>query len=191
MLPPLGLPYDLNDASIPNYPATQNWLSQLGNSFADPTAYQKCLQQGDMLIYQVTNVETANGEGQLHYGLGMLRPGRVGDEYYLTKGHIHAWVQAAEVYICLRGNGMMLLENIQTGECQAVALSPQQVVYVPGYTAHRTVNVGDDPLIYWGVLSSQAGHDYQYVQENNFKQVVIYQQGYPVVMRRDDYLKAR
>ncbi len=188
---PLGVPFNPSDASINGYTPSQRWLSQLSESFVDPQAYQDCIQQGDTLVYQVTNIETAAGEGQLHYGLARLMPGRVGDEYYLTYGHIHAWLDAAEVYICLSGTGMMLLENVQTGECHAVELNPQQVVYVPGYTAHRTVNTGSTPLIYWGVLSSQAGHNYQYVQENNFQQIVIQRQGQPVVMRRDGYSKVK
>ncbi len=186
-LPPLGLSYDPAGAAIAGYPPTQRWLSQLGSSFVDPAAYQARLSRGDALVYQVTNVETASGEGQLHYALAVLMPGRVGDEYFLTRGHIHAWQAAAEVYIALSGQGMMLLENIQTGECQAVELSPRQVVYVPGYTAHRTANTGSEPLVYWGVLSSQAGHDYRYVQEHNFQQVIVQQQGRPVVLRREDY----
>lgn len=188
-IPPLGLPYHISDASVAGYPAAQRWLSQLSGCFVDAAAYQSRLAQGDTLVYQVANVETASGDGQLHYGLGQLMPGLVGDEYYLTRGHIHTWREAAEVYICLRGSGVMLLEDIQTDACHAVALTPEQVVYVPGHTAHRTVNVGEEPLVYWGVLSSQAGHDYAYVQAHNFQQVVVCREGRPVVMHRTDYLQ--
>jgi glucose-6-phosphate isomerase len=31
--------------------------------------------------------------------LGVLMPGKVGAEYFMTKGHIHAWRPAAEVYL--------------------------------------------------------------------------------------------
>jgi len=42
----------------------------------------------------------------------------------------------------------MLLEDLLTGESRMVPLRPQGVVYVPGHTAHRTVNVGKAPLTY-------------------------------------------
>ncbi len=186
-IPPLSLHYSITDPSIDGYSAGQRWLSQLDGSFADQSAYKERLEKGDVFVYQVTNIENAAGEGQLHYGLAVLMPGKVGKEYFLTRGHIHAWRPAAEVYICLSGKGMMLLENVETGVSSAVPLTPQDVVYVPGNTIHRTVNVGDVPLVYWGILSSEAGHDYEIVKQKNFSQVIIEHQGQPLVIRREDF----
>ena len=165
-------------------------LSDLRGSFASEAAYLQTLQQLDNpVLYRVTQIEEQNGPGQLHYGLGILMPGRVGDEYFMTKGHIHAWRPAAEVYVGLRGHGMMLIEDERTGECTAVALEENSAVYVPGHAAHRTVNTGDEPLLYWGILSSEAGHDYGAVVERNFRKVIVAVDGQPVVMDRTDYLK--
>ncbi len=190
MLPsPLMLSYDPLSASITGYPPVKRMLSSLSGCFADQTAYQACLSLGDPFVYHVSSVETTRGEGQLHYGLGLLMPGRVGSEYYLTRGHVHAWLPAAEVYICLSGRGMMLLEDIRSGECSAVELSPTQVAYVPGYTAHRTVNTGFEPLVYWGIYSCDAGHDYAYVKDHNFSRVVVEVDGMPAVIDRESYLK--
>lgn len=168
---------------------TERWLSQLPNVFIDLAAYENTVQAGDRLIYYVTNVEPATGEGNLHYGLGVVLPGKIGEEYYLTRGHLHAMREAAEVYICLRGQGMMLLEDERTGECRAIEMTADSVVYVPGYTAHRTVNVGNEPLVYWGVYPYNAGHDYQTIQQRNFNQVVICREEKPLVINRSDYLK--
>src|SRR4051812_45871082 len=114
-----SLSYHPHDASIPGYPAGQRRLSSMDGYFADRAAFQECLRQGDPLVYQVTNVAPADGEGQLHYGLGMIMPGKVGAEYYLTRGHVHAWLPAAEVYICLSGQGIMLLQDTRSGACSA------------------------------------------------------------------------
>ena len=54
-----------------------------------------------------------------------------------------------------------------------VTLAENTVVYVPGHTAHRTVNTGSEPLVYWGILSSEAGHDYGAVGKRNFRQVIV------------------
>ncbi len=168
--------------------ASQRWLSQLKDVFASPAAYEKVMQSGDQLVYSVDTFEPAAGEGQLHYGYGVLMPGKVGDEYFFTRGHLHAFREAAEVYICLHGNGFMLLEDEHSEECRAVEMSPESAVYVPGYTAHRTVNTGNEPLVYWGVYPFNAGHDYQTIQQRNFKKVVVCIDQKPIVMDRSEFL---
>jgi glucose-6-phosphate isomerase len=186
---PGSLHYDSQTAAIPGYTPQVRRLSDLRGVFCDPAAYERSLAIDDTLLYRVTNVEDHQGDGDLHYGLGILMPGKVGDEYFMTKGHLHEWRPAAEVYVGLRGRGLMLLEDERTGECQAVALEADTVVYVPGYTAHRTVNVGAEPLVYWGILPSAAGHDYAAIAARNFRQVVVEIDGQPVVMERQEYLQ--
>ena len=167
---------------------TSRYLVDVGAVFADRQAYTQLVVKNP-LVYEVTQVEEHNGDGQVHYGLGIIYPGKVGSEYFMTKGHLHEWRPAAEVYIGLRGRGMMLLEDERTGECRAVPLEANSTVYVPGFAAHRTVNVGDEPLVYWGILSSAAGHDYGTVGERNFRKVIVEKDGRPVVMDRDEFLR--
>lgn len=186
---PTGVVYSASTGLVDNLPASERWLSQLAGIFSDDSAYHLAQAEGDVLVYRVTNIEDQTGEGQLHYGLGVLMPGRVGDEFFMTRGHIHAWRPAAEVYICLSGQGVMLLQDGRTGECTAVDFSPSQSVYVPGHAAHRTINTGSEPLIYWGILSSEAGHDYDYVRQNPFKKVVIHSDSGPIIMDRAQYQK--
>ncbi len=114
----------------------------------------------------------------------MIMPGRIGAEYYLTKGHFHAWRPAAELYIGLRGEGVMLLEDEATGESKLVPLIPNSAVYVPGFTAHRTINTGKVPLTYLGVYPAQAGHDYGLIAERNFRKVVLAVDGKPTLRDR-------
>jgi glucose-6-phosphate isomerase len=83
---------------------------------------------------------------------------------------------------------MMLLENEETGACMPCRWPQENTVYVPGFTAHRTVNTGDEPLVYWGILSSAAGHDYGAVGRRNFRQVIVVEiEGEPTVMERSEY----
>lgn len=178
--------FDLESGVILGAPLIKRYLSDLKGSFYDQKAYEKAISTDNPLIYMVSAIEPANGDGDLHYGLGVIYPGKVGDEYYLTKGHLHAWRPAAEFYIGLKGSGMMLLEDETTKESMMAPLGVNQVVYVPGFTAHRTVNVGTEPLMYLGVYPAKAGHDYSSIAENNFKMCIIDRNGSPVMLNRED-----
>ena len=187
ILPPRPLQFvqfDPDALSIPGAPMVERRLSDMQGYFADEAAYQAALAQGDPVLYRVYAVEAGGGEGALQYGFGVLMPGRIGDEYYLTKGHFHAWRAAAEIYIGLRGQGAMLLEAEGSGETQLIPLRPNSVVYVPGHTAHRTINTGDEPLRYIGVYPAQAGHEYGVIAERNFRKVVVAVNGRPTLTDR-------
>ncbi|MEZ4518758.1 MAG: glucose-6-phosphate isomerase family protein [Chloroflexota bacterium] len=73
--------------------------------------------------------------------------------HFMTKGHYHEWREAARVYIGLHGKGLMLLEDETTNDARLVSLCANEIVYVPGNTAHRTINIGDKPLVYIGCIS--------------------------------------
>ena len=184
----LSLPYTVADGKIAGHSPVERHLRDVCSAFADQPAANALLASGDPLLYYVTLLDDHNGAGDLHYALGVLMPGKIGAEYFMTKGHFHAWRPAAEVYIGLAGQGMMLLEHEETGDYTAVALAENTVVYVPGHTAHRTVNTGSEPLVYWGILSSDAGHDYGAVGTRNFRQVIVEVDGQPVVMERAEFL---
>jgi len=175
---------DLTAGTIDGAPLTRRHLGDLKGCFADGRAFDAALGRGNPLIYTVASVEPAQGDGALHYGLGVVMPGRVGREYFMTKGHYHAWRPAAEVYVGLRGDGYMLLEDEQTGESRMLPLGEGKIVYVPGGTAHRTLNTGGGPLVYLGVYPAAAGHDYAAIAERNFRSVVIEEAGAPVMIDR-------
>ena len=190
-LAPLCTTMDLEKGEIPGLPLKQTHLSDFKEYFSDAAACEAALADGaDPLVYQVAWYEAPSeqDEGDLHYGLGKLMPGRVGDEYYMTKGHFHAWRPAAEVYIGLKGEGMMVFEDEETGHTELKPLGAGQIVYVPGSTAHRTVNTGTEPLLYLGVYSARAGHDYGAISERNFLQALVARENGPTLIDRKEYL---
>ena len=69
-----------------------------------------------------------------------------------------------------------------------VPLQPNGVVYVPGHTAHRTMNVGKSPLAYIGVYPAKAGHDYSTIARTNFRCVVVERNGKPTMIERKNFL---
>jgi glucose-6-phosphate isomerase len=180
--------YSLDSSRLGQRPTVQRRLADLRGSFADVAEYEAALAAGNPVVYEVSSVEPASGDGQLHYGLGVLQPGRIGGEYYLTKGHLHSHRPAAEIYIGLKGEGAMVLEDEATGEVRLVPLVAHSAVYVPGHTAHRTVNTGAVPLVYLGIYPSNAGHDYSTIAARNFRHVVIATASGPVLVERQAHL---
>jgi glucose-6-phosphate isomerase len=178
--------FDASTGMIGGRPMATRHLSDLRGLFVDAAAFEAALAAADPLVYTVASVDFAQGEGQLHCGLGVIHPGKVGNEYYFTRGHLHSWRAAAEFYIGVRGHGVMILEEFPSGESSVIDLLPDSIVYVPAHTAHRTVNTGDTPLVYLGIYPSDAGHDYQAIAERNFRKVVVAQRGVPTVMNRAD-----
>lgn len=164
-------------------------LADLRGCFLDHSAYEAALAEGDPVVYLVASFEPEQGEGDLHYGFGCLMPGMIGEEYYLTKGHLHEWREAAEVYFGLAGEGVMLLEDERSGACRMCPLRTGEIVYVPGHAAHRTFNTGESPLTYLGVYSARAGHDYRPIAERNFRCTVVRRDGRPVMIAREDVKK--
>ena len=189
MLNPEKLPsrFDPLTGEIAGAPVTKRHLSDLRGCFADTAAYETALAAGNPLLYSVASVTPADGAGDLHCGIGLIMPGKIGTEFFMTKGHLHSWREAAEFYFGLSGDGMMLLEDEATGESRLIPLRPHHAVYVPGHTAHRTINVGTTPLTYLGVYPAKAGHDYVAIARNNFRCVVVERDGQPVMLERKNF----
>lgn len=167
----LELTYDPLAGTIAGSQRSERRLSEMADVYADKEALAVEIARGDRFVYSVETIETKDTDGDLHYGLARVMPGRVGDEFFMTRGHYHAWRQAAELYVGLSGDGVMLMED--EAECRAVRLAAGTLVYVPGHTAHRTINVGSEPLVYLGVYPARAGHDYGALAERGFSRRVI------------------
>ncbi|HEV2392252.1 MAG TPA: glucose-6-phosphate isomerase family protein [Verrucomicrobiae bacterium] len=180
--------FDPANGTISGLVKVERHLSDLRGCFVDLAAYERTLALGNPVLYSVAAAELGSGPGDLNYAVGLIMPGRVGDEYFMTKGHLHAWREAAEIYIGLSGQGVMLLEDEATGESQMAPLRSNQVVYVPGKTAHRTMNTGQAPLSYLGIYPAKAGHDYDAIASRNFRCVVIEHDGRPIMVERKGVL---
>ena len=108
-------------------------------------------------------------------------PGRIGDECFMTKGHYHTVAETAEIYLCLRGNGYMLMKTA-SGEYQAEVMARGRMVYVPPLWAHRSVNTdANEPLISFCVYPGDAGHNYGDIQTEGFPCRVFVRNGKPVI----------
>jgi glucose-6-phosphate isomerase len=155
----------------------QRYLSDMQGMFADDAAYQQSLNQNDKLMYDVYERQVPHEAGELLHGLSVLHPGLVGEEYHMTKGHFHAVLETGEVYYCLKGEGVMVMETPE-GEWAVEPLKPNSVLYVPARWAHRSVNTRlDEDLVTFFVYPGNAGHNYRTIETQGFRKLVVHRGG--------------
>jgi glucose-6-phosphate isomerase len=165
----------------PNQQVLRRALRDIGAIFADQEAVQQILSaEGDRLVYEVYVADVPEEDGHLPYCTTVIYPGRVGDEYHMTKGHYHMKRERAEVYLGLSGEGCLLLQN-EAGEVRVVEMKPGTAAYVPPGWAHRTANTGDVPFVFFAVYPGDAGHDYGTIETTGFAKILVAQNGQPVL----------
>ncbi|WP_309126819.1 glucose-6-phosphate isomerase family protein [Microbacterium sp.] len=142
----------------------EKFLGDMAGVYRDDAAWQSTVDErgAGELIYWVDDHRYQEGPGALIVGTSTLLPGRVGAEYAVTRGHLHAVADRAELYHCLSGRGVMLMETID-GRSVAIELTPGKAVNVPGHWIHRSVNVGDEPFVTLFCYAADAGQDYELI----------------------------
>lgn len=157
-------------------------LSQMNGMFADQQAYEEMQKQGDPVVYEFHSMPVPETPGDLAFGCSIVNPGKVGDEYYFTKGHFHTILDTGEVYYCLKGHGYMMMENPE-GDWLALELTAGKAVYVPKRYAHRSINVSSsEPLITFFVFRADAGHDYGTIETKGYRKLLVERSGRPTVI---------
>lgn len=157
-------------------------LSDMAGRYADQAAEAALLGSSDPLIYRADEIVAPETPGELHTSVTVLFPGKVGDEYFMSKGHYQVDASCAKVYLGITGSGYMLMQNGQ-GETMEVAMTPGTVVYCAAGWAQRTVNVGNDPFAYFKYWPAHGGHDYdRVVREGGFLKRVVERDGRPQVI---------
>lgn len=142
-------------------------LSDLDGLYEDADAFRALTGKiGDAVVYAVEDFKPNDNAGDLIYGVTRMSPGRVGREYFLTRGHIHARANRPEIYYGQQGRGLMQLESPE-GETRIVEIGPQTICYVPPYWIHRSVNVGDEDLVMVFAYPSDSGQDYGIIETSN------------------------
>ena len=148
-------------------------LSSLSGQFADTAAFKAMLAKHDSLVYEVYEVKRPEVSGELLMGISIVHPGKVGQEFFMTKGHFHTVLDTAEMYLCLKGEGVMVMETPE-GEAAVESLSPGRVLYVPPRWAHRSVcTARQEDLVTFFVYPAHAGHDYGTIEKQGFRKMII------------------
>lgn len=179
---PFGIDIDLVEGVLANPAVTvTRCASAMRGHYADAAALERLIEeQGDPLHYEVFEAAVPEEYGHLRFCISKLYPGRVGDECFMTKGHYHMVPETAEIYLCIRGRGYMLMKTPE-GEAVAEPMVRNRLVYVPPHWGHRSVNTGDEPLVSLCVYPGEAGHNYGDIEQEGFPRRVYLRNGKEVI----------
>ena len=180
---PFTFGINITDATLEKYDNhISRTLSSMKGQYLDTKSYNAMLAADDQVLYQVYETKRPEIAGELLNGLSIVHPGKVGNEYFMTKGHFHTILETAEVYHCLKGEGYMVMETPE-GDWSVEELRPGRVLYVPPRWAHRSVNSGvDEDLVTFFVYPGHAGHDYGTIEEQGFRKLVVEENGHPKII---------
>jgi glucose-6-phosphate isomerase len=163
-------------------------LSSMKGQFADNQAYTAQLEKEDLVLYEVYDIQRPEKAGELLHGISIVHPGKVGDEYYMTKGHFHTVLETAEIYHCLKGEGVMVMETPE-GDWSVEELRTGTILYVPPRWAHRSVNTGSqEDLVTFFVYPGDAGHDYGTIESQGFRKLMFEVNGLPQIVDNPRWL---
>ncbi|NDW07404.1 glucose-6-phosphate isomerase [Jiella sp. 40Bstr34] len=149
----------------------------LAGLYADAAGFEAILaEKADKVAYEVTSYTPGEKTSDLIMGVTRMEPGKVGREFFLTRGHIHARGDRPEIYHTLSGRGVMQLES-PGGEVRLVEMGPQQVCYVPPFWIHRSVNIGSEDLVMFFSYPADSGQDYGIIERSGGMRVRVMDDG--------------
>lgn len=167
----------------------QRRLSALKGQCLDQQAYEKMTAVDDQVVYEVYEILRPEVAGEFLMGVSIVHPGKVGREYFMTKGHFHTVIDTAEIYYCMRGEGFMVMETPE-GETSVERLSPGSVLYVPPRWAHRSVCTSrQEDLVTFFAYPGNAGHDYMTIEQMGFRKLVVEGENGPEIIDNPRYAK--
>ncbi len=181
-----SIDFDLKTGASKNAETTKRYLSNMTSMFQDQEAAKALLAEGDPLIYDFYELGCPERAGDLAFGTTQLHPGKVGNEYFMTKGHFHTHVMTSEVYYTLSGHGYMMMEDLE-GDWMAEELKPGEVLYVPRGYAHRMINTGDEDLVTFFAFDADAGHDYGTIETKGYRHIIVEEDGKPVIKKNPNW----
>src|SRR5688500_4295105 len=129
---PGALTIDAGGAMVGRTGFYEKCLGDMAGVYRDERAFGAAVAEhgADHLVYRVEEHRSGDGPGALIIGTSTILPGRYGDEFAVTRGHLHARRDRAELYHCLSGRGVLLMETLDGG-VRAAPSPPCQDVLAP------------------------------------------------------------
>lgn len=138
-------------------------LKDMQNFFSDKKSVNLKLK-GNPIIYEVLRKKA----GDTEYSLTTIKPGKIGKEHFMTRGHYHK-NNFTELYLLLKGKGVLLIQN---KKCIAIKLKKDKIYLISSKYAHRTINTGGDALEILTIQSTKIKYDYKKIEKAGFKKKV-------------------
>lgn len=165
----------------PELEVTERRLSDMAGMYVEGGE-----QEGDPLIYRIYGIPVPATTGNVLSSTTVIEAGTIGREYFMTKGHYHEVRDRAEIYVGLAGEGRLLMAT-EEGQHAVEPMRRGTVNYVPGGWAHRSVNVGDEPLVFFAAYVGDAGHDYATIEAEGFPVLIVRGETGPEVVDNPRY----
>jgi glucose-6-phosphate isomerase, archaeal len=158
----------------PNTGGYNKYFRELDGIYADQAVFDRLAETfGNAVAYRVDEARFSDQASDLITGISVLEPGKVGQEFFMTRGHLHQRADRPETYYCLAGHGVLLVESL-AGEIKAMEMRPGSLVYVPPFWVHRSVNVGETVFATLFSYPADSGQDFEIVrQAKGFQQLVV------------------
>jgi glucose-6-phosphate isomerase len=137
----------------------------------------------ELYCVEWTGTAAAGAAGGLLFGSTTLHAGDVEGEYYMTHGHFHRDRTCDELYFTAAGEGI-LLRMAEDGRTWAETMLPGTVHAIRGIHAHRVVNTGAAPLVFWASWPADAGYEYEAVRRQGFGLRVFKGEGAALLLER-------
>ena len=183
LMEPFTTVIDLADGALtPQRKLVERTLGDMDGMFAVPVPESRLSE----VVYRVSEIPVPIVEGNLLSSTTTIEPGTVEGEYHMTKGHFHAKIDRAEVYVTLAGEGRLVMAT-EDGTPAVEPMRRGTINYVPGRWAHRSVNVGAEPLVFLAAFPADAGYDYKTIEERGFPVLVLERDGVPEVVPNPRY----
>lgn len=186
MLFPEGVAIDGRTGEVsPSTGRYSKRLSELRGFFRDAQALEALIREGDdPVAYEV--IDYRKQESDLCFGTTIMWPGKVGREYFMTRGHFHIRRECGEAYYTQSGTGLLLLES-RDGEVSTVEMKPGVCAFIPPDWAHRSVNTGADKLVFTWFCATDAGHEYGEIAERGMRRLVVEEDGKAALAANPNY----
>lgn len=155
-------------------------VSNLVEQYSDELCAKELIGQTNPIVYEIYHHTFITNNSDMAMGMSIIAPGKVGIEYFMTKGHLHEQYNQPEIYYCVKGSGYLLLDDFKN-DFQAPKFSEGVAVHIPPQYAHRVVNIGDEQLIFVSAFHVAAGHVYEPVTKYGFAQLVVEENGKAVL----------
>lgn len=146
-------------------------LSDLDGTFQDRQAARRAMiDRDDPLVYEVAEFKCAGSD--LFFGTTTMQPGKIGDEFFMTRGHFHQRPDMGEVYCTQSGSGLLLLES-RDGRSETIEMRPGSCAFIPPDWAHRSINIGSSLLVFTWFCNVLAGNDYASIARRGMRKLVV------------------
>jgi glucose-6-phosphate isomerase len=159
-------------------------LGQLKNIFMNEHARES--MDPNTVVYRVQAwCPVPQGtEGAQFWGITVIEPGLVDNEYFMTHGHFHEKRNRTEYYAAIEGEGALILMD-ESRKTWIEPMSPGTLHFIPPNVAHRVANTGMIPLHLVACWPSDAGHDYDVIRQSGFAARLLKVNGKPSMVRSD------